>query len=81
MEDSVVMCGIYNSDTLEQLSDTMHNMHNQTNWNEKLFAGKIKSLYEWYLSKDRVGCYAIDSLLFLTSVRKKYVKMYERFVR
>ena len=68
----MVMYGIYNSDTLEQLIDTMHKMQNKTTWNKKR--------YHWYLSKDGVGHYAINSLLFVTMTREKYVKMYERFI-
>ena len=45
LEDSIVMCGIYNSDTLEALIDTVHGLHNQSTWNEKLFAGQIE---DWY---------------------------------
>ena len=46
--------------------------------NEKLIAGKLNHSYHWYLSKDRVGHYAINSLWFLTTAREKYVKMCER---
>ena len=52
----------------------------QTTCNEKLFAGKIDNWYGWYLSERGVGHYAINSLLFLTMAREKYVKMYERFI-
>ena len=58
----------------------MHKLHNQTTWNEKLFAGKIDDWYCWYLSEIGVGHYAINSLLFLTTAREKYVTMYERFI-
>ena len=58
----------------------MHRLYNQTTWNEKLFAGKIEDWYCWYLSEKGVGHYAINSLLFLTTPREKYVKMYERFI-
>ena len=37
----MVMYGIYNSDTLEQLINTVHKMHNTMTWNEKLFASKL----------------------------------------
>ena len=77
LEDSMVMYGIYNSDTLDQLIDTLHKMHNKTTWNEKLFASKLN---HWYLSKNGVDHYTINSLLFLTITREKYVKMYERFI-
>ena len=53
-------------------------MHNKTTWNKKIFASKLNSWYEWYLSKDGVGHYAINPILFLTMVRGKFVKMYER---
>ena len=80
LEDSVVMYGIYNSDTLEDLIDTVHRLHNKSTWNEKLFARQIKDWYHWYLSAKGVNHYAINSLLFLTTAREKYVKMYERFI-
>ena len=41
LEDSMVMYSIYNLDTLEQLFDTMHKIHNTTMWNEKVFASKL----------------------------------------
>ena len=36
LEDSMVMYGIYNSDTLEDLIDTVHKLHNRTTWNEEV---------------------------------------------
>ena len=80
LEDSMVMYGIYNSDTIEALIDTVHRLHNQSIWNEKLVAGQIEDWYCWYLSANSVSHYAINSLLFLTTPREKYVKMYERFI-
>ena len=74
LEDSVVMYGIYNSDTLEDLINTVHR------YTTKLLAGQIKDWYHWYLSSRGVNCYVINSLLFLTTARQKYVKMYERFI-
>ena len=35
LEDSMVMYGIYNSDTLEALIDTVHRLHNQSTLNKK----------------------------------------------
>ena len=80
LEDSMVLYGRYNSDTLEALVDTVHRLYNQSTWNEKLFVGKIEDWYRWYLSERGVSQYAINSLLFLTTTREKYVKMYERFI-
>ena len=39
LEDSVVMKGNYNWDTLEKLISTVHKMHNKTTWNEKTICG------------------------------------------
>ena len=39
---------------------------------------KIEDWYGWYLSERGVSHYAINSLLFLTTAREKYAKMYER---
>ena len=80
LEDSMVMYGVYNSDTLEDLIDTVHKLHNRTTWNEKLFSGQIENWYNYYLSSSGMQHYTINSLLFLTTVREKYVKMYERFL-
>ena len=79
-EDSMVMYGIYNSDTLEKLIDTVHKMHNTTTWNENLFASKINHWFQRYLSQDGVGHYTINYLLYLRTLREKYVKMYEKFI-
>ena len=70
----MVMYSIYNSDTLEKLITTVYKMHNKTTWNEKLFAGKPDLWYHWHLSKDGVGHYAINSLLYITTMRKKNMK-------
>ena len=39
-EDTIIMYGAYNSDTLTELIDTVHRMHNTTTWKERIFAGK-----------------------------------------
>ena len=80
LEDTMIMYGVYNSDTLTDLIDTVHRMQNFTTWNEKTFGGKLHDWIELY-SQDKGICnYAINSVLFLTMVREIYVKMYERFI-
>ena len=46
-------------------------MHNTASWHERIFVGKLNHWYEWYLHKDGVGHYAIDSILYLTTIREK----------
>ena len=76
----MIMYGVYNSDTLKDLIDTVHRMQNFTTWNEKTFAVKLHDWMEIYSQDEGVHTYAINSVLFLTTVREKYVKMYERFI-
>ena len=64
------MYGIYNYCTLEALIATVHRLHNQSTWNEKLFAGQIEDWYHWCLSAKGVSHYAINSLIFLTTARE-----------
>ena len=80
LEDTMIMYGVYNSDTLTELIDTVHRMHNTTSWRERTFAGKLNQWLELYLNQEGVGHYAVNSKLFLTSIREKYMKMYERFL-
>ena len=80
LEDTMIMFGIYNCDTLAQLIETVHRMHNTTSRQERTFVGKINQWFELYRHQYGVGHYAINSVLFLTIIREKYVKMYERFL-
>ena len=44
LETSMLMYGVYNAETLEKLTDTVHQMHNTTSSHERLFAGQQSSL-------------------------------------
>ena len=68
LEDSMIMYGVYNSDTLKDLIDTVHRMQNFTTWNEKTFADKSHEWMEIYSQDEGVCNYAINSVLFLTTV-------------
>ena len=68
LEDSMIMYGVYNSDTLKDLIDTVHRMQNFTTWNEKTFAGKLHDWMEIYSWDECVRNYAINLILFLTTV-------------
>ena len=80
LEDTMIMYDVYNSETLTDLIDTVHRMQNFTTWNEKTFTGKLHDWMEIYAQDEGVHNYAINSVLFLTTVREKYVEMYERFI-
>ena len=74
------MYSIYNLETLEKLISTVHKMHNKTTWNETLLAGELNNWYQWYLTKEGVEHYAINSLLYITTMKEKYVRMHEKFI-
>ena len=77
LEDTMIMYGIYIPDTLTALINTVQNMQNVTTWKERTFAGKLSQMYQFYLNEEGAHNFAISSILFLTTVREKYIKMYE----
>ena len=66
--DSMIVYGVYNSDTLKDLIDTVHRMQNFTACNEKTFAGKLHDWMEIYSLDEGMCNYAINSVLLLTTV-------------
>ena len=40
LDNTMLMYGIYNAETLEKLINTVHGIHNVTSSHEKLFAGE-----------------------------------------
>ena len=47
---------------------------------ERTFAGRLNQWFDMYLQQEGIHHYAIKSVLYLTSMREEYVKMYERFI-
>ena len=72
LDNSKLMCGIYNAETLEKLINTVHRIHNTTSSHERLFAGEhspstFKTLYAHSLGLQH---YSTNSLSYLRKVRK-----------
>ena len=80
LEDTMIKYSVYNSDTLTDLIDTVHRMQNTSTGKERTFAGRLNQWFDMYLHQEGLHHYAINSVLYLTSVREKYMKMYERFI-
>ena len=80
LEDTMIMYGAYNSDNLKDLIDTLYRMQNISGWREKMFTGHCKHLIGIYTQQYGMHNYAMNSIIFLTTVREKYVRMYERFI-
>ena len=82
LEDSMVMYGIYNAETLENLTNTVHRIHNVTYPYEKLFVGQQDTglLQPRYINMQGIQHYSINSLLYLRLVKEKYSLMYKEFI-
>ena len=80
LEDSMIMCGVYNVDTLEKLIQMVYKMNTRSVWFEWLYAGQINKWFEMYSSSQGANYYPVHSLLYLRTIQEKYIKMYERFV-
>ena len=81
LEDTMIMYDKYNSDTLMELVKTVHQMQNVTTWKEKSF---VSEMNKWLKNKlthiHNEFDYSIDTVLFLTTIKETYVRMYEKFI-
>ena len=78
LENTLVMYGIYNAETLENLVKTVHALHRKQSLYESLFAGQTSAAYEVY-SQMHGACsiqhYAVNSMLYLHTIKDKYIKI------
>ena len=83
LENSMLMYGIYNAETLEKLINTPHNIHNTTSLHEGLFAGQQSSLTLRSFNANSLGLhhYSINSLLlYLRTVQDIYITLYRELI-
>ena len=82
LEKSMIMYGIYNTETLEKLVDKVQQIHNTTSSDERLFAGQQSSLALRSLYTNAVGLqhYSIKSLFYLRTVHNKYIALYKELI-
>ena len=73
LENSMLMCGIYNVGTLEKLMNTVHNIHNMTSSHGRLFAGQHSSSTIRLHYAHSLGLHhnSINSLLYLRTILAK----------
>ena len=78
----MLMYGIYNAETLENLIRTVHEIHNTSSSHEKLFVGEHDHSLFRILYTDALGIqqYATNSLLYLRIIHKKYISMYRELI-
>ena len=82
LDNTMLMYGIYNAETVEKLINTVHEIHNITSSHKKLFAGEHNPTLFRMLYMDALGIqqYAINSLLFLRVIQDKYISLYRELI-
>ena len=82
LDNTMLMYGIYNADTLEKLINTVQEIHNVTSSHDRLFAGEHNPAIFRLLYTDALGIQqnAFDSLLFLRVVQDKYISLYKELI-
>ena len=83
LENTLVMYGIYNAKTLENLVKTVHALHSRQTLYEGLFTGQTSAAYEAYLQMHGthgIQHYAVNSMLYLWMIKDKYIKIYNEFI-
>ena len=58
----------------------IQHIHNKTTWNKKLFVGKLNNRYQCHLSEEGAVHYAINSILYMNTLRESHIKVYEKFI-
>ena len=79
LENSMLMCGIYNMETLEKLITNVHNIHNTTSSHERLFAGQHSSI-TLYAHSIGLHHYSINSFLYLRTIQDKCIALYKDLI-
>ena len=82
LDNTMLMYGIYNAETLKKLINTVQEIHNVTSSHKKLFSGEHNPTIFRLLYTDALGIqqYAFDSLLFLRVVQDKYISLYRELI-
>ena len=82
LDNTMLMYGIYNVETLEKLINTVWDIHNVTSSHERLFAGEHNPALFRLLYTNALGIqqYAFNSLLFLRVVQDKYISLFKELI-
>ena len=82
LDDTILMIGLYNAETLDKLINTVHEIHNAAFSHESLFAGEHNPSLFRMLYTDALGIqqYATNSLLFLRIIQDKYISLYRELI-
>ena len=79
LENSLIMYGVYNAETLEKLVETAQVLHSCQSLVEQLFAGQQVAAYKIYLKMQNacgVQHYVTNTLLYLCTIKKKNISQF-----
>ena len=79
LDNTMLMYGVYNTETLEKLINTVQEIHNVTSSHE---TGEHNPTLFRLLYTDALGMqqYAFNSLLFLRVIQDKYISLYKELI-
>ena len=83
LENSLIMYGVYNAETLAKLVETVQVLHSHQSPVEQLFAGQQVVAYQIYSKMQHahsVQHYVTNALLYLRTVKEKYIAVYNEFI-
>ena len=83
LENSLIMYGVYNVETLEKLVKTAHALHSQQSLVKDLFWGQKVPAYEIYSqmqNASNVQHYVMNALLYLCTIKEKCIAVYNEFI-
>ena len=82
LDNTMLMYGIYNAETLEKLINTVQDIHNVTSSHERLFVGEHNLAQFRLLYTNALGIqqYAFNSLLFLRVMQDKYISLHKELI-
>ena len=82
LDDTMLMYGIYNAETLEKLIKTVYKIHNATSSHEKLFVEEHNhSIFRiLYIHSLGLQQYSTNSLLYLRIIQDKYISLYRELI-
>ena len=82
LDNTMLMYGIYNAETLKKLIRTVHEIHDMTSSHEKLFEGEHNhsSFRILYTDALRIQQHATNSLLYLRIIQDKYISLHRELI-
>ena len=83
LENTLIMYGIYNAETLENLVKTVRTLHDHQSMYDSLFTSQAAVAYESYLQMHGahgIQHYAINSMIYLCTFKEKYIEIYNEFI-